>query len=100
MFVFLSRYVVFNILTIVVCAAAGLFFAWLVSVHVTLLEVRMNCRRVSVKAGSNVTLEDVAVLGECCPSGRDSSFDSPYLGFCLWCCISVPEKRSFQLFSI
>ena len=26
----------------------------------------------SLQACSSVTLEDVAVLGECCPSGRDS----------------------------
>ena len=29
----------------------------------------------SLQACSNVTLEDVAVLGECCPSGRDSSLN-------------------------
>ena len=29
----------------------------------------------SVQACSNVILEDVAVLGECCPSGRDSSLN-------------------------
>ena len=35
MFVFLSRNVIFNILlSIFVCAAASLFFAWLVSAHV------------------------------------------------------------------
>ena len=34
--VFLSRYVMFNIfLSIFVCAAASLFFAWVVSVHVS-----------------------------------------------------------------
>ena len=36
MFVFLSRYVVVNIiLSIFVCAAASLFFAWVVSAHVS-----------------------------------------------------------------
>ena len=33
------------------------------------LEVRLSCRRVS----SSRFLEDVAVLGECCSSSRDSS---------------------------
>ena len=50
--VFLSRYVIFNILlSIFVCAAASLFFAWVVNAHVSrrmsLLEVRMSCRFVS-----------------------------------------------------
>ena len=35
MFVFLSRYVMFKILSIFVCAAASLFFAWVVSVCVS-----------------------------------------------------------------
>ena len=30
---------------------------------------------VSLQACSNVILEDVAVLGECCPCGRDSSMN-------------------------
>ena len=29
----------------------------------------------SLQACSNVTLEEVAVLGECCPSGRDLSLN-------------------------
>ena len=29
----------------------------------------------SLQAYPSVTLEDVAVLGECCPSGRDSSLN-------------------------
>ena len=29
----------------------------------------------SLQVCSNVTFEDVAVLGECCPSGRDSSLN-------------------------
>ena len=40
----------------------------------SLLEVRMSLD-LSLQAGSNVTLEDIAVLGECCPSGRDSSLN-------------------------
>ena len=38
--------------------------------RISLLEVRMSCR---LQACSYVTLEDVAVLGKCYPSGRDSS---------------------------
>ena len=33
------------------------------------------------QACSNVTLENVAVLGECCPSGRDSSLNLLVLVF-------------------
>ena len=37
MFVFLSRYVMFNLLrSIFVCVAASLFFAWVVIVHVSM----------------------------------------------------------------
>ena len=39
----------------------------------SLLEVRMSC--MSLQACSNVTLEDVAVLGECYPPGCDSSLN-------------------------
>ena len=42
------------------------------------------CARVvdlSLQACFNVTLEDVAVLGECCPSGRNSSLDLLVLVF-------------------
>ena len=31
-----------------------------------------------------VALEDIAVLGECCPAGRDLSLKLLCLGFCLW----------------
>ena len=34
-----------------------------------------------LQAGSTVTLEYVAVLGECCPPGRDSSFNLIALNF-------------------
>ena len=52
MFVILSRYVMFSLLiSIFVCAAASLFFAWAGSAHVSrrmsLLEARMSCRLVS-----------------------------------------------------
>ena len=40
MFVFLSRYVTFNIrLSIFICAAISLLFAWLVSAHISALEL-------------------------------------------------------------
>ena len=58
----------FNIfLTIVVCAAASLSFAWLLSVQVS-APYTCHCWKyacvvkLSVEAGSIVTLEDVAVL--------------------------------------
>ena len=35
----------------------------------------------SLQACSNVTLEDVAVLGEYCPSGRDSSLNLLVMDF-------------------
>ena len=43
----------------------------------------------SLLACSNVTLEDVVVLGECCPSGRDSSLN-------LHVFVSIPDRCSFQ----
>ena len=46
----------------------------------SLLEVRTSCRLVS-QTRSNVTLEDVAVLAECCPSGHDSSLNLLVLVF-------------------
>ena len=45
--------------------------------RLSLLGVRMSCRLVS----SNMFLEDVAVLGECCPPGRDSSLNLLVLVF-------------------
>ena len=50
---------------------------------------RMCCKYarvvdLSLQACSNVTLGDVAMFGECCPF-----FESPCLGFGIWCCISV-----------
>ena len=78
MFGFLSRYVMFNIfLSIFACAAVSLFFAWVVSAHVSAPHVIAGNTLIhlSLQACSNVSLEYVAVLGECCPSGRDSSLD-------------------------
>ena len=42
--------------------------------------------------------EDAAVLGECCPPGRDSSLNLLVLIFVSdgWCCISVPGRCNFQ----
>ena len=47
------------------CAAASLFCAWMVRAHVSL----------TLQACPDVTLEDAAVLGESCPSSRDSSMN-------------------------
>ena len=64
-----------------------------------LLEARVVVD-LSFQACSNVTRVDVAVLDECCPAGRDSSLNLfskfLYLGFCLWCCIVIPGRRSVQ----
>ena len=73
---FLSWSVMFNILLyICVCVAASLFLqGWWVPMftcYKSLLEVRMNFRLVF--SCSNVTLEDVVMLGKCCPSSGDSS---------------------------
>ena len=46
----------------------------------------------SFYAYPNVTLEDVVVLGECCPSGRDSSLNFLVLVFVL----SVMRLRRFK----
>ena len=83
---------IFDILfSIVVCMAARLFFAWLVSVQVSASYVSAgSMHELSLQVFSSVTLEDVAVLGECCPSGRDS------LNLIVLVFISVPGKCSFQ----
>ena len=50
--------------------------------RMSLLEVCMSCRFVSSSfVCSSVTLEDVTLLGECCPSGRHSSLDLLVLVF-------------------
>ena len=46
-----------------------------------LQEVRTCCRFVSSSMFPCITLEDVAVLGECCPSGRDSSLNLLVMDF-------------------
>ena len=81
-----------------VCAAASLFFAWVASAHVSamsLLEVAMSCRRSCLQTYSNVTLEDVTVLGKCCPSGRDSYLNFHVFVF-VFGAVSVPGRCSFQ----
>ena len=40
-----------------------------------------GCTRLSLKACSNVILEYVAVLGECCPTGRDPSLNLLIMAF-------------------
>ena len=62
--------------------------------RMSLLEVRISCRLVS-SSMSQCYLEDVAVLGECCPYGRDSSLNLLVLVF-FWCYISVPGRYTFQ----
>ena len=62
---------IFSILfSIFVCAAASFFCARVVSTLVSAPYVV-----------ANITLEDVAVLGECCPSSRDSSLNLIVLVF-------------------
>ena len=74
MFIILSRYVMFNVLlSIFVCAFASLFFARLMRAHVSAPHVVVgSTHECSLEASFSVSFEDVAVLGECCPSGRDS----------------------------
>ena len=58
----------FNILiSIFVCTADSLFFVWVVSAHVSAPYV--------IAGNTHELLENVAVLDECCPSGRDSSLN-------------------------
>ena len=63
--------------------------------RMSLLEVRMLVD-LSLQACPNVTLEGVAVHGECCPSGRDSSLNVLVLVFSLvlylWRCSSGSER--------
>ena len=77
-------HVMFNIfLFIFVCAADSLFFACVVSVHVNAPYVIAGITHVdlSLQACSNLTLEYFAVLGECCPFGRNSSLNLLVLVF-------------------
>ena len=60
--------------------------------RMSLLEVRISCRLV---ACSYVTLENVAVLCEWCPSGRDSSLNLFVLDF-VFGAVSVTSRFSFQ----
>ena len=55
------------LLSIFVCAAGSLFFAWVVSAHVSaaVYVVAGNMHELSLQVCSNVTLEGVAVLGDC-----------------------------------
>ena len=96
MFVFLSRHVMFPSLFVQLLACSLL--AWWVPMflcRMSLLEVRMSCRLV------------FSSMFQCYPWICRGAwwmlsirpwffFESRCLGFCLWCCISVPGRRSFQ----
>ena len=59
-------------------AAASLLFAWVVSAHVSYVSTPYGIAgstNLVLQAYSNVNLDDVAVLSESCPSGRDSSLN-------------------------
>ena len=83
------------LLFILACVAANLFFAWLVSVHVSvhyaIAWLSMSCRLIS------------SGRFQCYPCGAwrmPSSqpwffFESPCLHFCLWSCVTVPGRHSF-----
>ena len=95
MFVFLSRYVMFNIILLSIFVCASLFLAWMVIAHFSAAYVIAGSTHelhLSLQSCSNVTLEDVAVLDECCPSGRDFSLNFLVLVY-IWCCISVSGRR-------
>ena len=93
-------YDVYILFSILICTAASLFFAWLICVHLprcmSLLEVSVSCRLVS------------SSRFQCYPWRCHGAwrmlytrpwffFESPCLGFCLWCCIAVPDRCSFRL---
>ena len=79
MFVFLPRNMMCNILlSIFVCAAASLGGECLCFRAVCHCRKNARIADLPLQAHPNVTLEDVAVLGKCCPPGRDS-----FLNFCL-----------------
>ena len=73
------------LLSIFVCAAASLSFAWVGGAHVSAPYVIAGSTHeyvdLSLQACSSVTLEDAAVLGECCPTSRDSSLNLLVLVF-------------------
>ena len=76
MIVFLSRYTVFNrFLSIFVCGAASLFHGRLVHIHVVAPYVIVGSTQelqTYLQAGSKFTVEDVAMLGDCCKTDCDS----------------------------
>ena len=93
MFVFLFLYVMFNILlSIFVCAASTLFMGGECPCSRAVCHCWKYPRVVdlSLQACFNVTYEDVAVLGECCLSGCDSSLNL----LVLFCFISVAVSLS------
>ena len=104
--IFLSLYVMFNILlTIFVYAAAILFFIWPISAHVSAPYVIARVVDLCLQACSNVTMEDVIALhGKCYPSGRDFSLNPRVLIFVVLylcersssqCCLHIILVRRF-----
>ena len=75
MLIFLSLYVMLSIiLSILVCAAASLFCACLVSVQVSASYVIAgSTHALSLQADGKVAFEDVPVFGVCRPACHDSS---------------------------
>ena len=78
MLVLLSLYVMLSILlSILVCAAASLFCACLVSVHVSAPYVIAGSTHgvvhLSLQADGKVAFEDIPVFGVCRPACHDSS---------------------------
>ena len=89
MLVLLSLYVMFSILlSILVCAAASVFCACLISVQVSAPYVV----HLSLQADGNVAFEDIPVFSVCRPDCHDYSCISLSWFFSLWlyCC---PEYK-------
>ena len=99
-FVFLSRYVMFNIsfLSLSVWLLACSLLRWCVPMfpwYMSLLEVPMSCRIVFSSMFP-------CYPWRCCSAWQMLSiwlwffFESPCLGFCFWWCISVPGRCSIH----
>ena len=67
----------FNILlSIFVCAAASLFFAWVVSAHVSApYVIAGSTHELYTCLFKHVPVVPLKMVGECYPSGRDSSLN-------------------------
>ena len=83
--------------------AAGLFFAWL---ECPCFRSKCHCWKytrvvdLSFQACSNVTIEDVVVLGECCPCSRDSSLNLLVLVFVSVAVSLSQADLSFNVFDL